>query len=279
MSGSLAPLLTSIVSGVTTLSGPTAVVFGGSGAVVLGPVTFAGFEVPESITRGGRQGHNVHQLPGGTRVIDVTGREDMAIKWSGVLMQDQATQRSRQLDELRVAGAVVLLSWASYLYSVVVTDFQCKDMQYRSEYTIECTVLRDETAATPQSTPSALDQLRSDANAGLGMTTDVGSTGSVGTVVTAMTSLQVAAAAANVAAPGSAASKILGSQAASTVLTIASARTISDTTLVATGGTALQATSAVAGSSTLTSVTSALGQTATLSAVSGYVARAAKNFL
>lgn len=52
--------------------------------LVLGPIAFADFEIPERIRFGGNQRLAVHQLPGGRRVVDALGRDDGEICWSGV---------------------------------------------------------------------------------------------------------------------------------------------------------------------------------------------------
>ena len=49
-------------------------------ALTLGGVVFADFEIPDSINFGGEQVLSVHQLPGGTRVIDALGPSDAEIR-------------------------------------------------------------------------------------------------------------------------------------------------------------------------------------------------------
>jgi len=125
-----------------------ALLFGGAGPVVLGEVTFDGFEVPESIAIGGAQHLAVHRLPGGARVIDAMGRDDAPIGWSGTFLGPAATLRALAVDEMRIDGRPVALLFGAYYYTVVIESFKA---EYRREahipYQISCVVLRDESAA------------------------------------------------------------------------------------------------------------------------------------
>jgi len=116
--------------------------------LLLGPVVFRDFEVPERINFGGTQRLAVHELPGGARVIDALGRDDADIVFSGIFTGTDAMLRARALDELRALGTVLALTWDVLTYSVVIKAFTA---QYqRAEwipYRIACTVLRDEAAA------------------------------------------------------------------------------------------------------------------------------------
>lgn len=116
--------------------------------LVLGPVAFGGFEIPERINFGGAQRLAVHRLPGGARVIDAMGRDDAEIAWSGFFAGPDGAMRARLLDMLRTTGAVLPLTWDSFLYSVVIARF---DAQFAAPwwipYRITCTVLQDEAQA------------------------------------------------------------------------------------------------------------------------------------
>ena len=52
--------------------------------LTLGDFEFARYEIPEQITFGGDQRLVVHELVGGTRVIDAMGRADAPLEWSGL---------------------------------------------------------------------------------------------------------------------------------------------------------------------------------------------------
>jgi hypothetical protein len=116
-----------------------------NGSLLLGPVFFLDFEVPERIAFGGGQRLAIHRLPGGGRVIDAMGRDDADLVWSGIFTGPEAADRARLLDALRVQGAVLPLTWDAFFYSVVIARF---DAEYAHPnwvpYKITCTVLRDE---------------------------------------------------------------------------------------------------------------------------------------
>ena len=113
--------------------------------LLLGPVVFQDFEVPSGVNFGGRQRLVMHRLPGGSRVIDALGRDDAQISFSGIFSGSDATLRARSLDQLRVAGIALPLTWDVLFYTVLISEFQAS---YRSSwwipYRIVCTVLRDE---------------------------------------------------------------------------------------------------------------------------------------
>jgi hypothetical protein len=87
--------------------------------LVLGPVLFADFEVPERIGFGGRQQLVIHQLPGGGRVIDALGRDDADISWSGFFSGEDAADRARVVDTLRAQGQPLPLIWDAFYYTVL----------------------------------------------------------------------------------------------------------------------------------------------------------------
>ncbi len=114
-------------------------------SLTLGPVAFAGFELPSSITLGGRQRLAIHRLPGGVRIIDALGPEPADIGWSGIFTGPDAADRARLLDTMRVMGSSMVLSWDAFLYTVLIESFTA---DYRSPwwipYRLSCSVLQDE---------------------------------------------------------------------------------------------------------------------------------------
>ena len=116
--------------------------------LTLGPVAFAGFELPSSITFGGSQRLAIHRLPGGVRIIDALGPDPADISFSGIFSGPDAADRARLLDTLRVAGLALPLAWDAFLYSVILERFEA---DYRSPwwipYRISCTVVQDEATA------------------------------------------------------------------------------------------------------------------------------------
>jgi hypothetical protein len=216
-------------------------------SLTLGPVAFAGFELPSSITLGGKQRLAIHKLPGGIRIIDAMGPDPADLGWSGIFTGPDAADRARILDTLRVAGLQLLLSWDAFLYTVVIESFEA---DYRSPwwipYRLSCAVVRDEAAAV-------IGALVSDA---LAITDDLASAGSFATAATAA-----------VSAPG-----------ATTVGTAAySAATASLTAAV--GGIDSQIASAepAISANDVPTAAAACGQLAQLTAARAYVARATRN--
>ncbi len=94
-----------------------------SSAPTLGPVAFAGFEVPERISFGGKQKLVVHSMPGGGRVVDAMGPDDAPIRWQGVFSGSGAPERVRTLERLRRAGLPMLLAWDGWRFKVVIESF------------------------------------------------------------------------------------------------------------------------------------------------------------
>ena len=116
-----------------------------TGYLLLGPVLFEDFELPERISWGGAQRLAVHQLPGGARVIDTLGRDDAVITWSGVFSGGDAATRARLVDLMRADAVVWPLTWDAFFYSVVVSQFRADFTRSNwIPYRIGCTVLRDE---------------------------------------------------------------------------------------------------------------------------------------
>ncbi|HEY0206461.1 MAG TPA: hypothetical protein VGC15_20200 [Acetobacteraceae bacterium] len=92
--------------------------------LTLGPILFGSFEVPQSITLGGRQRLAVHQLPGGGRVVDAMGADDGELAWSGILSGPEAPVRARTLDRLRRGGLAWPLAWDGWRFTVILSRFE-----------------------------------------------------------------------------------------------------------------------------------------------------------
>ncbi len=132
-------------------------------AVQLGSVSLANLEVTSSIQFGGEQRLIVHRLMGGGRVVDVLGRDEREIGFSGVFTGSEATSRARQIDYLRTGGATLPLSWDVFFYSVVIKDF-CADYTnaFWIPFSIRCTVIRDEGAPAPSYVVSVAASIETD---------------------------------------------------------------------------------------------------------------------
>lgn len=114
--------------------------------LTLGTFAFAATEIPEKITFGGDQKLAVHELVGGRRVIDAMGRSDMPIGWSGLFLGQEALNRARYLDGLRVSGKKLPLKWHEMSYDVIVQHFAADfERWYQVPYQISLMVVEDKT--------------------------------------------------------------------------------------------------------------------------------------
>ena len=162
---------------------------------------FGALEIPAEIRFGGAQRLSVHELVGGTRVIDAMGRSDRALEWSGLLLGGQATTRARFLDGLRIAGLPMTLTWGEFKYSVIVREFEATyQRSYQIPYRISCEVVQDKT--TPPGSPGATpidNQVAADLTAATTLATSIGDTkltGLMGALSTAISAVSTFASAA-----------------------------------------------------------------------------------
>src|SRR5487761_1980122 len=91
--------------------------------LALGPIGFRDFELPPSVSFGGRQRLVTHRLANGQRIVDCLGRDDADIRFSGIFAGPDASLRALALDELRASGIMVPLTWDVFFYTVVVEEF------------------------------------------------------------------------------------------------------------------------------------------------------------
>ncbi len=166
-------------------------------SLTLGPVAFAGFELPSSITLGGRQRLAIHRLPGGVRIIDAMGPDPADIGWSGIFSGPDAADRARLLDTMRAAGSSLVLSWDAFLYTVIVESFSA---DYRSPwwipYRLSCAVLQDEVALVTSAVTALAPSLTADLTVAAPYTTAATAAVGVAGATTAGTAAYAAATAA-----------------------------------------------------------------------------------
>jgi hypothetical protein len=230
-------------------------------------VLFRDFEIPETIGFGGSQRLAVHNLPGGARIVDVLGRDDSSVRFSGIFTGPDATLRARLIDDLRATGAVLTLSWDVFFYTVIVSQFKA---DYTSTgwipYSVVATVVRDEAGALLQSVGNLGQSLLADAASALGLA----SSGGID-----LSAMQSALSDPTASVRGTGAFSMAQSAVADaqTSLATGSGQAASDlpmTTLTSPG-------SAQSGISALMSAVVAAGQASQLSAASGYVGRISSN--
>jgi hypothetical protein len=128
--------------------------------VNLGGISFDGMSSPEGMPFGGSQMMQVHKLPGGGRVVDVFGRDDRDIEWSGMWSGPNAVGNARAIDAIRIAGKQVSLTWDDFSLNVVVREFH-------PEYTRGGGIVRYHIAVVvaslpPPSAPSLLAGVKAD---------------------------------------------------------------------------------------------------------------------
>jgi hypothetical protein len=259
MSGTLASFLGQASAAGNLIS----TLFGASGAVTLGTITFTSWEVPQKITFGGKQRLAIHKLPGGIRVIDAMGRDDMPLSWSGIIQGAGATARAQQIDALRIAGKQVPLTWGGLSYTVVIASFEVDFTKpYWMPYRISCEIVAVATGAQA-GTPSLLTSVTNDLSSATGINISAAYSGVASALATAQATVGPLTA---ILGGSSATAKLLGnlSGAATQVQSGISA-----------AGALLSAVPANVGN--LSSLTSTAGDLAGLSAIGGFVQRAAAN--
>lgn len=115
--------------------------------LALGPITFDAYELPTRLGFGGRQRIATHQLPDGTRVLDVLGRDDGPLRWTGMFSGPAAPARARALDLLRAEGGVWPLSWDAFCYLVVIDQLSLGfERPNWVTYRISCMIIADQSA-------------------------------------------------------------------------------------------------------------------------------------
>jgi hypothetical protein len=228
------------------------------GGLLLGPILFQDFELPERVSWGGAQRLAVHRLPGGGRVLDAMGREDADIVWEGVFSGVDAATRARAVDLMRAEGGWWPLTWDWFYYTVVISRF---DAEYAKQnwipYRIACSVVYDETEAIAS---AALSLAASLAN-------DLATAAACGTGVS-LASATAACGAAGATQPGSNAYNAAVTELAGARLGVDAGMASTETGLAGT---------TIGGPQDLLAVTDLAGQLASLSAARGFVSRAGIN--
>lgn len=131
--------------------------------LILGDLRFNRFEVPEHIQFGGEQALAVHELVGGKRIVDAMGRQDRALDWSGQFIGENANDRARYLNYLRIAGKPLDLIWFEYAYKVVIKSVTLDYKRaYEIPYSISCCVVEDATIPVTTLTSGGIDSAIAD---------------------------------------------------------------------------------------------------------------------
>lgn len=114
------------------------------GQVILGGFVFRDFEIPKSISLGGKQSVKVHEMVGGQRVVDAMGPSPSDKTWTGRFRGGDAVARAQALDAMRIAGEAIGLSWLGIYYTVIISEFKADtEKYYEVPYSITCVVVDD----------------------------------------------------------------------------------------------------------------------------------------
>ena len=128
--------------------------------LILGPVVFKSFEIPENINFGGRQMLTTHRLIGGERIVDAMGSDHADPRWAGLFFGPDAMARARLLDGLRQAGAQIPLAWGGLYFQVVISTFEVTyEKAYQIPYRIGCHIVSDPTGVASIAIGASLDAL------------------------------------------------------------------------------------------------------------------------
>ena len=90
--------------------------------LILGPLAFDDWSTPSRLPFGGKQAMAVHKLPGGARVVDTLGPDEMDIRFSAILWGDAAYDAALALNGLRQSGLAVPLMFGGQFYLVIVEE-------------------------------------------------------------------------------------------------------------------------------------------------------------
>ena len=143
--------------------------------VQLGSVSFDELEVTSAVRFGGAQRIAVHKLAGGGRVVDVLGRDEAEISFSGFFSGSEATSRARQVDFLRTSGAILPLRWDVFYYTVILRDFFANYTNgFWIPFRVRCTVIRDESAPVTQYSVSTTSSIEADTASAISLAVQAG---------------------------------------------------------------------------------------------------------
>lgn len=158
--------------------------------VMLGEVVLQGYEVPERVRFGGTQRLAVHRLPGGGRVVDAMGPDELGLRWSGMMLGADAADRARAIDAMRVAGTPVTLVFGDMAYDVIVAGFvaEYRRRSWIGAYAISCAVL----PAVAEAAGSARGQVSDGLATAAGLDPEGGLPGLAASVAAARTALGAA---------------------------------------------------------------------------------------
>jgi hypothetical protein len=118
--------------------------------LVLGSIAFDSWSTPEKMPFGGKQELVVHQLPGGSRVVDTLGPVEKNIIFTGQMYENNAYGVADELDSMRIAGAQVPLTFAGRFYMVIIEEVIVDIRRFPQlvEYHCNCLVVQNNMAGS-----------------------------------------------------------------------------------------------------------------------------------
>jgi hypothetical protein len=129
--------------------------------LVLGGIAFDDWSTPDKMPFGGKQITAVHRLPGGARVVDTLGPDEMDISFTGMMYENNAIGVADQLDALRKSGQQVPLIFAGRFYLVIVSEVVADIRRYPQlmNYHVTCLVVQNNMAGPLSALPSTVSSL------------------------------------------------------------------------------------------------------------------------
>ena len=128
----------------------------------IGSIDLRGFEIPSSICLGGRYRLAIHRLASGQRIVERLGPDDNEVKFRGIFSGAEAEARVRDINNLRLSGQSVWLTWKSFRFLVIIKAFFA---DYRSPWWIPyeiCCVVTEQPGALKLTTATLAAQISTD---------------------------------------------------------------------------------------------------------------------
>lgn len=129
--------------------------------LVLGGIAFDDWSTPDKMPFGGKQAMAVHKLPGGARVVDTLGPDEMDIQFTGMMYADNAYGVADALDAIRKSGAQIPLIFAGRFYMVIIAEVVADIRRYPQlmNYHVSCLVVQNNMAGALGALTSTVSSL------------------------------------------------------------------------------------------------------------------------
>ena len=111
--------------------------------LILGGLVFDDWSTPNKIPFGGKHSAAVHKLPGGSRVVDTLGPDEMDIAFTGMIWGDSAAATASGINSLRQSGQPVPLMFTGQFYQVILIDavVHWERFPQYATYSISCLIV------------------------------------------------------------------------------------------------------------------------------------------